>query len=195
MSKTVASLSALCLAVSALAAPGTYRIDPRHTFPSFEADHQGGKSIWRGKITKTTGTITLDRAARSGTVDVTMDMSSISFGIAAMDDHIRSPDYLDVARYPLATYKGKLTGWHGDAPGMVDGELTLHGVTRPLQLSINSLLCKPDHALKVESCGADASGSFNRDDFGIDGPKAYKFLMFVRLAIQIEAFKIPSPKP
>jgi polyisoprenoid-binding protein YceI len=195
MIRIMAALLAIGMADAVIAAPATYEMDPAHTYPSFETDHMGGKSIWRGKITKTTGTITLDRAARNGTVEVTMDMSSISLGLEALESHVRGPDFLDVGKYPTATYRGKLTGWQGDRPTAVEGELNLHGVTRPLRLTINSFMCGPHPMLKVDSCGADASAAFNRDDFGIDGGKAYGFLMFVRLAIQVEANQVTGVQP
>jgi polyisoprenoid-binding protein YceI len=195
LKKLFAALVAFGQFGAACAAADVYQIDPKHTYPSFEADHMGGKSVWRGKINKSSGTIALDRTAKTGSVDVTMDMTSINFGLTAMDDHARSADFLDVAKFPTASYKGKLTEWKGDAPTAVDGELTLHGVTKPLKLAIHSIKCMPDPMLKVESCGADASASFNRDDYGVDGGKAWGFQMFVRLAIQVEAAKIPAAKP
>ena len=188
--KVTTALLALGVSGTVFAVPETYQIEPTHTFPSFETDHMGGKSVWRGKVNKTSGVITLDRAAHNGAVEVTMEMSTINFGLEAMDKHARGADFLDVEKYPTASYKGKLTGWNADTPTAVEGELTLHGVTRPLKLTINSFMCKPNPMLKVDSCGADASASFNRDDFGIDGGKSFGFLMFVRLAIQVEANKV-----
>jgi polyisoprenoid-binding protein YceI len=190
MLRTTAIWLAVSVAHVALAAPVSYQIDPMHTYPSFETDHMGGTSVWRGKINHTTGKITMDRAAQQGTIEVVMDMSTINFGLGAMDDSARGAEILDVAKYPSATYKGRLSAWKGDTPTAVDGELTLHGVTRPLKLTINSLKCQPHPMLKTELCGADASAAFNRDDFGIDAEKSYGFLMFVRLSIQVEANQI-----
>jgi polyisoprenoid-binding protein YceI len=136
----MAALPAL-LAGAALAEPVTYQVDPAHTYPSFEADHFGGVSTWRGKFTKTSGTIVLDREKATGTVDITVDPASIDFGNPKLDEHVKSPEMLDVAKYPTASYKGKLTGFKNGLPTQVDGEFTLHGVTRPLQLTINSFKC------------------------------------------------------
>ena len=194
MIKAIAAALAVGVASVAIAAPETYQIDPTHTYPSFETDHMGGKSVWRGKINQASGMITLDRAAKNGRVDVRMDMSTISFGLGALDEHVKKADFLDVAKYPTAIYKGRMTGWSGDVPTAVDGELTLHGVTKPLKLTINSFKCSPHPMLRVDNCGADASAAFNRDDFGIDGGKPNGFLMFVRLAIQIEANKLGPAK-
>jgi len=173
----------------AMAAPATYNLDPTHTYPSFEADHMGGLSIWRGKFTKTTGTVVLDREAKTGTVDVKVDAASVDFGNAKMDEHARDKDLFDVEKYPLATYKGKITKFNGDAPAEVQGELTLHGVTKPVTLTINQFLCKPHPMLKREVCGADASATINRKDFGMGYGEAYGFKMDVKLAIQVEGIK------
>ena len=178
--------AALALA-SASAFAQTYNIEPNHTYPSFEADHMG-ISVLRGKFTKTSGTIKLDRAAKTGTVDITVDASSIDFGHAKLNDHVKSPDMFDVAKYPTAVYKGKITQFNGDAPAKVDGELTLHGVTKPVTLTINKFKCIQHPMLKREACGADASAEFKRTDFGI----AYGTPMFapeVKLAIEVEAIK------
>ena len=179
----VASLAA----GSALAAPVTYQVDPGHTYPSFEADHFGGLSVWRGKFDGSSGTIVLDREAGTGTVNITVDTGSINFGHAKLNEHVKSAEMLDVQKYPTAVYKGTLTNFKNGAPTEVRGELTLHGVTKPLNLTINSFLCKMTPLAKGERCGADASATFNRADFGIDYGEKYGFKMQVKLAIQVEA--------
>ena len=167
--------------------PVTFRIDPRHTFPSFAADHQSGFSIWRGKIKETAGTIVLDRQARTGTVDVTMNMESIDFGIDAMNDHARAPDIFDVAQFPTATYAGTLVNFEDGAPTAVEGNLTMHGVTQPLNLAIDRFRCVDSHpATMREACGAEISGSLDRSDYGVDFGLG-RHLMWVELAIQVEA--------
>lgn len=185
---SLCALTSLALfAATAGAAPVTYKIDPPHTYPSFEADHMGGLSTWRGKFNKSEGTVTLDKQAGAGTVDVVIDTTSIDFGLDAMNEHANKPDLFDTAKYPTATYKGKLAGFNDGVPGKVEGELTLHGVTRPLELTINKFKCMPHPMLKREVCGADASASFQRDQFGISAGKDWGFNMDVNLRIQIEA--------
>jgi len=179
----VASLAA----GAALAAPVTYQVDPAHTYPSFAADHFGGLSVWRGKFDSSSGTIVLDREAGTGTVDITVDTASIDFGHAKLNEHTRSAEMFDVQKYPTAVYKGTLTAFKNGAPTEVHGELTLHGVTKPVNLTINSFLCKPTPPANKERCGADASGTINRADFGIDYGEKYGFSMQVKLAIQVEA--------
>ena len=171
---------------SALAEPVTYTIDPGHTYPSFEADHMGGMSLWRGKFNTTSGTVKLDRAAKTGEVDVTVQMGSINFGHEKMAEHAKGPDMFDVAKFPTATYKGKFSKWNGDVPTEVTGELTMHGVTKPVKLTINSFMCKANPMTKKESCGADAVAQLNRADFGVSfGAPTFK--MDVKVLISIEA--------
>lgn len=168
-------------------AADTYTIEPNHTYPSFEADHMG-ISILRGKFTKSSGTIVLDRAAKSGTVDITIDTNSIDFGHEKLNNHAKTADMFDVAQFPTATYKGKFSKFEGDKPVAVDGELTLHGVTKPLTLSINKFKCIEHPMLKREVCGADASAQFKRTDFGISYGIP-RFAPEVTLAIEVEAIK------
>ncbi|WP_050468186.1 YceI family protein [Herbaspirillum chlorophenolicum] len=169
-------------------AADTYTIDPSHTYPSFEADHMG-VSIFRGKFTKTSGTVNLDRAAKTGTMEITVDTSSIDFGHAKLNEHAKGADMFDVTKYPTAIYKGTAIKFDGDKPVSVEGTLTLHGVTKPLTLAINKFNCIQHPMLKREVCGGDASASFNRADFGIDYGAKYGFSMETKLAIQVEAIK------
>ena len=188
--RTVSLLAATLLGASAaLAAPATYTIDPQHTYPSLETDHMGGLSTWRGKFNSTSGTIVYDKEGQTGSVDVKVDASSVDFGHDKLNEHVKNAEILDVAKYPSATLTGKLTGFKDGKPTEVDGTLQLHGVTRPLKLKINSFLCKPNPMTKKETCGADASGTFNRDDFGVDFGKAYGFRQEVKLQIQVEAIR------
>jgi polyisoprenoid-binding protein YceI len=181
------TLVALASAVGSVAAkPVKYTIDPNHTYPSFEADHKGGLSIWRGKFNKTHGAVVLDREDRTGTVDVSIDMNSIDFGNDQLNTHVKGPTMFDTAQFPAAVYTGNIV-FTGDRPTAVDGLLTMHGMTRPVRLAINSFLCKPDDLSKVEVCGADAVGSFDRADFGLNFGKGFKTETVLR--IQIEARK------
>ena len=177
------------LAGAVVAEPVTYQVDPAHTYPSFEADHFGGVSTWRGKFTKTSGTIVIDREKGTGTVEITVDPASIAFGNPKLDEHVRSPEMLDVAKYPTATYKGKLTDFKNGVPTQVQGEFTLHGVTRPLTLAVNSFKCMTYPYDKKEHCGADLSGTINRADDGVNYGDKYGFKMDTKLAIQVEGVR------
>jgi polyisoprenoid-binding protein YceI len=185
LSAVIASL----VAGSVLATPTTYQVDPAHTYPSFEADHMGGLSVWRGKFEKTSGTIVLDKDKGGGSVDITVDTSSIDFGHEKLNEHAKTPDMFDVAKYPTATYKGTLANFKNGAPTQVQGEFTLHGVTKPMTLTIDQFLCKPNPMTKKEVCGADAHGTFNRKDYGMSFGDGFGFKMDVKLAIQVEAIR------
>ncbi len=181
----VATAAALW-ASAASAAPATYTIEPSHTYPSFEAPHMG-ISFWRGKFNKSSGSVVLDEAAKTGSVDITIDTTSVDFGHDKMNEHANGPDWFDTAKYPTATYKGKVK-YSGSTPSEVDGQLTLHGVTKPVKLSIDSFKCIQHPMLKKEVCGADATADFNRGDFGIS-KYADGDLGKVKLRIQVEAIK------
>src|SRR5258707_14059779 len=116
-----AALALLGLATAASAAPTTYNVDPDHTHPSFEVDHFGGLSTWRGTFKKSSGTVTLDAEARTGTVDVLIDTATIDFAHDKLNEHASSPEILDVAKYPTAEYKGKFVEFANGAPKTVTG--------------------------------------------------------------------------
>jgi polyisoprenoid-binding protein YceI len=177
------------VAVSAAAAPEKYNIDPEHTYPAFEADHMGGMSLWRGKFNSSSGSVTLDTAAKTGSVDVTINMASIDFGHDKMNQHATGPDMFDAKKFPTATYKGRISKWNGDSPAEIDGQLTMHGVTRPVKLTLNAFLCKANPMTRKMTCGADAVGTLNRDEFGVDYGKNFGFKMATKLLITIEAVK------
>lgn len=184
----LAALMAGAMLAPASAAPAQYTIDPEHDYPSFEADHFGGMSVWRGKFNKSAGAIVIDREAKSGTVDVTIDLASVDTGHDKLNNHLMGPDFFDVAKFPTATYKGKLAGFKDGSPTEVQGELTLHGVTKPVTLTIKSFKCMPHPFKKIEFCGADAVATINREDFGVAWGKNLGFKMETRLAIQVEAY-------
>src|SRR5262245_6278203 len=190
--KTVLSAAALAALFSGgiSAAPVTYQMDPEHTQASFEADHMGGLSIRRGKFDTTkSGTVVMDREAQTGTVDVTIDAASMNTGIPKLNEHIESAEMLDVAKYPTLTYQGKLTKFQNGAPTQVEGTLTMHGVSKPVTLTIDQFLCKPHPMKQKEVCGADAMATINRADWGVDWGMKYGFKMDTKIEIQVEALK------
>jgi polyisoprenoid-binding protein YceI len=185
--KAFLTTTALLLAAAAASAgPVAYVVDPMHTYPSFEADHMG-ISVWRGKLNKSSGKVLYDKAAGTGSVEITTELASIDFGMDALAAWARGKDFFDVKRYPRAVFKGTLQSPVHGVPTLLVGDLTLHGVTRPLTLAVHSLKCVEHPMLKRDYCGADASGSFNRDDFGLGAGKEYGFRMNVDLRIQVEA--------
>jgi polyisoprenoid-binding protein YceI len=189
--------AALCIFLAAAgvasASPITYNIDPNHTHPMFEADHLGGLSIWRGFFKKTSGTITLDSVARTGALEVAVDMTSVDFGndeLSAIAVNSSAPPIFEAQKYPTAYYKGTLGDFVNGSPTTVTGFLTLHGVTKPITLTIKSFKCIDDKPLpKQQVCGADAYCVLNRADFGITVGQKYGFRMEVTLRIQVEAIR------
>lgn len=183
-------LASLCsvLAITVGAEPVTYNIDSGHTFPSFAADHASGFSIWRGKIKETSGTIVLDQAAQTGTVEVVMQIASLDFGHDGMNAHAMTADFFDVERFPTATYTGTLVGFEGGSPTAVEGSLTMHGITRPLDLDIVSLVCIDAHRMTNRpACGAEITGSLDRADWDMTFDSGGVHQTWVTLNIQVEA--------
>lgn len=176
MSKKIAAcLFAAALPLSAAAAPENFTIDPYHTYPGFEADHLG--YAWmRGRFDKTTGRMTIDIAAKTGSVELTVQTASISTGDnergerpRARDEHLRTADFFNAAEFPTMTFRGNAAKWSGDSPTEIQGSLTLLGVTRPLTLTVLNWRCGPDPRTqgKRYMCGANATGAFKRSDFGM----------------------------
>ena len=186
MNRIVLASMAALMGASALAAPVTYKLDPSHTYPSFEADHMGGLSVWRGKFNTNSGTVVYDKDAKSGSIEVTVDMSSIDFGMPKLNEHAKSAEIFDAVKYPTATFSGKFSKFNGAVPTEAQGTLTMHGVSKPVTLTINAFLCKPNPMSKKEVCGADASARFNRSDFGVSFGDKYGFKQEVKLQIQVE---------
>lgn len=175
----------LLLQLSSAAFSQSFVLDSNHTYPSFEADHFGGVSIWRGKFTKSSGQGFIDIPRKAGEIKAVVDMNSVQIGNAVLDQELKSAKFFDTARYPVATYEGRFSSWNGDIPVAIHGVLTLHGISKPLTLSINTFKCYKNPIVKRDVCGAELMGAFNRNEFGIDFGKAYGFLMETKLHIQV----------
>ena len=173
---------------SSLSKTERYQIDPDHTYPSFEADHLGGLSKWRGKINATEGVITIDNDNLTGTVEIKMDMNTLDFGHEKMNQRARKKDLFYVEKFPYAFYSGTLI-FEDKAPKEISGILTLRGVSKPLDISIEEYKCI-FHPIRLKRvCGADAYASLKRDDYGIDYGKVFGFKMGVDLRISIEGIR------
>ena len=173
MSRLAIALLAVALPLTAVAAPENYTIDPTHTYVHWEVNHFG-VSNWRGRFDKTAGKFTLDRAAKAASVEITIQTASVSSGDhdkgsrpRTLDDHLRTPDFFNVAEFPTMTYKSTSVKFTGDNPGSIEGNLTLLGATKPLILHVENWKCQPHPFNKKEMCGGNASGSFKRSDFGM----------------------------
>jgi len=162
----VAALIALACALPA-AAQEVYVGDPAHTYAYFETGHLGISWV-RGRFNKTTtAKVILDRAAKKGTIDVVIDATSVDTGHEARDKHVRSPDYLDVEKFPVIAFKSTALRFTGDNLSGADGDLTMMGVTRPVSLNVTSFRCIQHPVNKRDLCGADASVAIKRSEWGI----------------------------
>jgi polyisoprenoid-binding protein YceI len=161
-------LSALALALSlsspAWASPETYILDGNHTLPQFSYNHFG-YSTQLSRFDKATGTIVIDPQAKTGSVDVTVDTTSVNTGSALFNEHIQGKDFLDTAHFPTATFKSSQLKFDGDKLVAVDGTLTLKGISKPVTLTVTSFHCMPHPILKKNACGANASTVVKRTDF------------------------------
>jgi polyisoprenoid-binding protein YceI len=165
MTRFIPLLLAATLATSAYAAD-TYKIDPAHSMPMFELNHLGF-SLQRGRFDKIEGTVTLDRAARKGSVDVTIDTASVDTGWPARDKHVRSEGFFDVEKYPTMTYKSDRFVFRKGMPVAAEGTLTLRGVSKPVRLRITRFHCGINPMVKKPECGAEVSANIKRSDFGM----------------------------
>lgn len=176
----------VALPLSAFAAD-SYTVDPNHTFPHFSINHLGFSTM-QGRFDKTSGKVTLDRAAKTGSVEIAIESASVSTGFAKRDEHLRSPDFFNAAEFPAITYKSTAMHFKGDAPASVDGNLTILGVTKPVTLTIDAFNCGTNPMSKKDECGAGASAQIKRSDFGVKyGLPAVGD--DVKLVFEIEAIK------
>jgi polyisoprenoid-binding protein YceI len=161
---------ATCVAMSGLgaawAAPESFTIDPNHTYPMFEVSHFG-ISTQRGRFEKTKGKVVLDRAAKTGSIDVTIDATSISMGFEEWNKHVRDEGLFHTEKFPVITFKSNKLIFQGDKPVGADGEFTLLGVTKPLRIKIANFACTEHPLLKKLYCGAEVSAQIKRSDFGM----------------------------
>ena len=160
----LAVLLAAALPLSAHAAASSYTLQPAHSYAHFAVNHMGFSTV-HGRFDKTSGKFTLDTAAKSGSLDVSIDVGSVSTGFAKRDEHLRSPDFFNAVEFPAITYKSTKVVFKGDEPASVEGNLTIHGVTKPVTLTIDAFKCGPNPMSKKDQCGADAHASIKRSDF------------------------------
>lgn len=187
MKKAIALTAAILLSSAAHAATETYVIDTNHTKPRFEYNHFGF-STQLSRFDTTSGTITLDRAAKTGTVDVVIDAKSVDTGYPLFNGHLQEKDFFDTAEYPTITFKSNKLKFNGDKLVSVEGDLTVKGITKPVSLSVTSFLCMPHPIVKKDACGANATVQIKRSDFNMA-----KYVPYVSdevtLTIPVEAIK------
>ncbi|MBU3724713.1 MAG: YceI family protein [Burkholderiaceae bacterium] len=178
---------ALAAATSAYAAPQTYVVDSTHTFSRFSYSHFG-YSTQLSRFNKNTGKVVFDKAAKTGSVDILIDMKSVDTGYATFDEHIQGEDFLDTAKYPTATFKSTKVVFEGDKPAKVEGNLTIKGVSKPVTLNVTSFHAMPHPMLKKDAIGANAWTVIKRSEFNA-GKFAPHVGDEVRIDVAIEAIK------
>lgn len=188
-------ISQLTLAVAAAAAlgaahaePATYMLEPTHTFVTFEIGHFG-TSTNRGRFDKKEGTVTIDRAAKIGKLQLTIDATSVNTGTAAFDKHLQSPDLFNAAQFPTLTFAADKFSFNGDKVSEVTGNLTLLGKTNPVTLKASQFNCYQHPMLKREVCGGDFEATIDRTQWGMNYGIDWGFPKNVRLVVQVEAIK------
>jgi len=185
---TAAALAATALVgTAAQAQSATYAVDPTHTFVTFEALHFGTSTI-RGRFDKKEGTVQFDRAGKTGKVELTLDTTSISTGVAPLDGHLKSKDFFNAAEAPTAKFVGDKFAFNGDKVSEVSGTLTMLGKTNPVTLKATNFNCYNSPMLKREVCGGDFETTIQRSQWGM----AYGLPGIpdsVRLLVQVEAVK------
>ena len=173
MKKTIAAALLAGCSLCASAAPENFTLDPYHTFPSFGVDHLGLSTVY-GRFDKTAGKFTLDRAAKTGSVEITIDTASLTTGdnvrgsrTRSRDEHLRSADFFNVAEFPTIVFKSTRTHFGAELPSSVEGTLTMLGVSKPVTLNFERFKCVANMFNQKERCGGNATGKFKRSDFGM----------------------------
>lgn len=180
--------AATLIAGVAHAETATYAVDPSHTFATFEISHFGA-SVNRGRFDKKEGTVQLDKAAKTGKVELTIDITSINTGFAPFEKHLQSADVFDAAKFPTAKFVGDKFTFDGDKVVSVSGNLTIKGKTQPATFKANQFACYDSPMIKREVCGGDFETTIDRTQFGLDYGIQYGFPKNVRIVAQIEAVK------
>lgn len=180
--------AALAAAAGARAEPVRYRLDPTHSFVHFEVLHFGTSTI-RGRFGPLDGEVTLDRAARSGRVQVIVDTAAVSTGLPVLDARLKAPDLLATEAHPQAFFIAERFEFDdAGAVRAVRGEFTLRGVGQGLTLRAERFNCYTSPLLRREVCGGDFEGEVKRSDFGMNYGLPF-VADRVRLRVQVEAIR------
>ena len=172
----------------AQAEPASYAIDPTHTFVTFEISHFGA-AMNRGRFDKKEGSVQLDKAAKSGKVEISFDATSVNTGTPAFDKHLQSADLFNAAQHPKISFVSDKFSFNGDKVSEVSGQLTLLGKTAPITLKANQFNCYQSPMLKREVCGGDFEATIDRTQWGMNYGVEWGFPKNVRLVVQVEAVK------
>lgn len=191
--RTCTALSVAAIAfVDALAAnpalaDEVYVLDGAHSQPSFLTRHLG-ISTQRGRFEKMTGQVTLDRAAKRGSVEVTIDAASVRTHSERLDAIVKGDRFFNVEKFPTITFKSSDLTFDGDRVVGVNGELTMLGVTKPVDLVVTDFVCQPQPFNKKAMCGGDASATIKRSDWGMTADLPLAPADKVKLEIPFEGY-------
>jgi polyisoprenoid-binding protein YceI len=164
--------AALALAFPAAARAATYEINPAHSAASFAVKHMMVSTV-RGEFGKLTGFATLDDAdLKKSQIEATIDASTINTRVDKRDQHLKGPDFFDVAKYPTITFKSTAVKRVAAGKYKVTGDLTMHGVTKPVVLDVDSPAKELKDPMGHLARGATATTKLNRKDFGLNWNKA-----------------------
>jgi polyisoprenoid-binding protein YceI len=180
---------ALALCSGTALAAESYTLDPVHSQPRYEIHHLRGFSTQWGSFGKLSGRVTLDRAAKKGTIDVTIDTTSIRTHNAQVDAIVKGPSYFNVARYPTMTFKSAKLDFDGERLVAAEGELTMIGVTKPVTLELASFTCGENPFNKKPMCGGEATATIRRSEWGLTAGIPASTSDEVRIVIPIEAYR------
>ena len=186
-----ALLAVAAFAPMAQAQNAHYVIDPTHTFVMYEIGHYGTTTN-RGRFSTKEGTVNFDRAAKTGKVDITMDISSINTGVDLLNRHVQSKDFFNVAEYPTGRFVADNFTFDGDKVSEVAGTLTLLGQSRPVTLKANRFNCYKNPLINRQVCGGDFETTVERSQWGITWGLTFGFEDKVRLLVQVEAIDLPQ---
>ncbi|MEP7329202.1 MAG: YceI family protein [Betaproteobacteria bacterium] len=166
-SRSIAAIFAGATIISAAASTHeVYVLDANHTLPMYQVTHMG-LSQQRGTFSGVSGKVVLDRAGRKGSIDVTISTATVTSGLPRMVAILKGEDLFNVEKFPTMTYKSTQLQFDNDRPIGATGELTLLGVSRPVDLTITDFKCGPHPFNKRNMCGGEATATIKRSEFGM----------------------------
>ncbi len=187
MKGSLLAFSLVALSGIVSAAPETYIIDGKHTMPRFSYNHFG-YSTQLSKFDKTSGKIVFDKDAKQGSIEVTIQTTSVNTGYAVFNEHIQGEKFFNTAKYPTATFTSNQLHFKDDKLASIDGILTIKGISKSVTFTVTSFMCMPHPMAKKEACGANATTVVKRSEFNMGEHVPY-VSDEVTIDIPVEAIK------
>jgi polyisoprenoid-binding protein YceI len=181
--------SAFAIPAGLAPAEERYSLDPVHSQPRYEIQHLRGIATQWGSFAKLLGKVTLDRAGKKGTIDVTIDATSIRTHDGRLDNIVKGEDYFNVAKYPTLTFKSSNVIFDGDKVVGAEGELTMLGVAKPVSLKVANFACAENPLNKKPMCGGEATATIKRSDWGMKAGIPNSSSDEVKIVIPLEAYR------